>query len=166
MRRQGFLLPLLGAVCFLGSCLGNRTYDHYEHTPLAGWEKNDSLFFEIPRVAAAGTYRTNLGLRINGSYPFMGLTLIVEQTVYPRKSKVNEPVDRLIRKSYTDTLTCNLIDTNGRVRGKGVSSYQYHFHITNLQLNAGDSVHVCVRHDMKQEILPGISDIGIEYIRK
>jgi hypothetical protein len=30
-----------------------------------------------------------------------------------------------------------------------------------MMLNKGDSLEIKIRHDMKREILPGISDIGI-----
>ena len=30
------------------------------------------------------------------------------------------------------------------------------------QMHQGDSIHVAIRHDMKREILPGVSDIGIK----
>ena len=29
-------------------------------------------------------------------------------------------------------------------------------------MNQGDSIHITVRHDMKREILPGVSDIGVK----
>ena len=47
------------------------------------------------------------------------------------------------------------------MKGHGISTYQYNFHLTTLTLNEGDSLHIAVRHNMKREILPGISDIGI-----
>ena len=35
--------------------------------------------------------------------------------------------------------------------------------IVNIyQMHQGDSIHVAIRHDMKREILPGVSDIGIK----
>ena len=91
----------------------------------------------------------DLGLRINATYPFMGLTLIVEQFSYPD------------RKRRVDTVNCKLMDSNGKMKGYGIGSFQYTFHITDLDLQQGDSLHIGVRHDMKREILPGISDIGI-----
>ena len=60
-----------------------------------------------------------------------------------------------------DTLSCRLIDKNGMVKGRGLSYYQYNFHLTTLQLNAGDTLNVRVRHHMKREILPGIANVGI-----
>lgn len=95
-----------------------------------------------------GVFTANLGLRINSSFPFMGLTLIVDQTVYPS------------HLTKSDTINCQLIDKNGNSKGLGISYYQYNFKINQVSLNKGDSLVVRVRHNMKREILPGISDIG------
>lgn len=158
MKRLFYTLLIIGlcpTVAFLSSCKDNLVYDQYIHTPIAGWEKNDTLSFDIPPLSATGTYQEQLGLRITGAYPFMGLTLIVEQSIYPNKSKKNK-----IEK--VDTIQCDLIDHNGITRGQGISYYQYNFPINIYQFQENDSIHITIRHDMKREILPGISDIGIK----
>lgn len=131
------------------SCNPRKAYHHYEHTPVSGWEKNERIEFNIPPVEHSGTYALDLGLRINGLYPYMRLALVVEQTVYPPK------------KTTTEKLNCKLIDERGKPQGRGTNLVQYHYHLNDLSLRAGDSLHVVVRHDMRREILPGISDIGI-----
>lgn len=65
-----------------------------------------------------------------------------------------------------DTVNCKLTDRHGNASGTGVNFHQYRFPITELQLQDGDSIHIRVRHDMKREILPGISDVGISLRRK
>lgn len=137
------------ATTALQSCNESKVYDKYNHTPLSGWEKNDTLRFDIPRLADGGMYESTLGLRITDNYPFMGLILIVEQRLMPADT------------IFTDTVKCELTDRNGKTKGKGVSYYQFRFPVTKMQLNKGDSLHVRVRHDMKREMLPGISDVGI-----
>ena len=131
---------MAGVLCV--ACTGNKVYDHYNHTPIAGWEKIDTLKFEVPPLAKQGLYATSMGLRI------------VEQTVLPAN------------KTVIDTINCPLMGKDGQVRGKGVSYYQYHFPVSLMQLNENDSLHITVRHDMKREILPGVSDIGIELERR
>lgn len=137
------ILAILTAAC------GNKVYDRYAHTPVAGWEKNDTLSFAVPRVAIAGVYGINVALRTNGAYPFQALTLIVEQHILPAK------------RMKTDTINCVLTDRDGKAKGQGISYYQYRFHASNLHLSPGDSLFITVRHDMKREVLPGISDIGV-----
>lgn len=142
---------VIGIVMLLvASCTGNKVYDHYSHTLLTGWEKADALSFDVPSLTETGHYATRLGLRISNSYPFQSLTLIVEQTVYPSGHK------------QADTLSCHLFDRKGTVQGQGVSYFQYHFSVSQMSLQKGDSLHITVRHNMKREIMPGISDVGIE----
>ena len=151
MKKITFLYTVI--ILLLTSCNSKKVYDKYSHTPISGWEKNDTLFFEVTKLADKGTYRPKLGLRINGAYPFMGLSLIVEQIIIPGD------------RTYIDTLNCNLIDKNGTAQGQGISYYQYNFPLHPIELQQGDSIVVRVRHDMKREILPGISDIGIQYTK-
>ena len=134
------------------ACQRRTVYNHYEHTPLAGWEKNDTLNFYVPPVGQDGLYREEVGLRISGDYPFMGLNLVIEQTI--------------AHHTRRDTLVCAVIDDHGNATGRGVSQYQYRFPLTTLHLNRGDALHVTIRHDMKREILPGIADIGLRLTRE
>ena len=133
----------------LTACTRRTIYSHYEHTPITGWEKTDHLTFVCSPVNADGNYREEVGLRINSAYPFMGLTLIVEQQVQPSGMK------------RSDTLSCRLINTDGTPLGEGVSFFQYSFYLCNMQLSRGDSLHVSIRHNMRREILPGIADVGV-----
>ena len=147
-RNSLFVFVLTVALAIAG-CNRKTIYSHYEHTPIYGWEKTDHLSFVVSPVTDNGTFREEVGLRINGAYPFMGLTLIVEQQVYPSG----------MRRS--DTLSCKLVDADGTVQGEGVSFYQYRFHLCNMRLAQGDSLRVSIRHNMKREILPGIADVGV-----
>jgi gliding motility-associated lipoprotein GldH len=133
------------------SCDNKTIYDEYRHTTVTGWEKNDTLFFEMQPVAENGYYSEELGLRINSAYPFTGLCVIVEQYISGKKEIV----------SKTDTVTCRFFDKNGNLKGNGISNYQFNFHVSSADLKKGERVRFCIRHNMKREILPGISDIGI-----
>ena len=163
MNRNSLLLT--GAcvmTLLLTACKWQTVYNHYEHTPIAGWEKNDTLTFCIGPLKAGGEYIEEVGLRISSDYPFTGLNLIVEQTVTSgeKNRALVERDDQVQERS--DTLTCSLVDQQGRAKGRGISHYQYLFHLTTLKINEGDMLYVAIRHDMKREILPGIADIGVK----
>ncbi len=136
------------------SCDDKTVYNKYNHTPIAGWEKNDTLMFDIPPLPQSGNYQEAVGLRVNDAYPFMSLCLIVEQKTYPSNN------------IQVDTINCNIIDKDGYTKGSGISYYQYNFDLKQVNINKGDSLHVCIRHNMKREILPGISDIGFAIRQK
>lgn len=154
MKIKGVFIVILTAM-LLASCNKQKVYDRYQHTPVVGWERNDTLKFDdIERFKAAGDYATYLGLRINGYYPFMGLTLIIDKTTLP-----SHTVD-------SDTINCKLLDRHGNSQGiGGISYYQYNMKLKNIRVAKGDSIVVSVRHNMKREILPGISDIGFMLVK-
>ena len=147
MRNE--ILGLLMVAVLLTACNHGTVYQHYEHVPNGGWETNDTLSFEIGPLLEAGTYQEKLELRIDEFYPFLGLSLKVEQTIFPRGER------------YFQTLSCDLIEKNGAYKGNGISFYQYGFDLNDLHLEKGDSIHIIVRHNMKREIMPGVTDIGI-----
>ena len=152
MRKNSYtLLYYIGLIVLLAcsSCDSKTTYSRYQHVSIAGWEKNDALSYEIAPMKEDGTFKKAIGVRISSDYPFMGLTLIIEQQVFPSM------------ESHNDTLNCNLIDKEGNAIGQGVTLYQYKFPINTMTLHKGDSLSIRVRHDMKREILPGIADIGL-----
>ncbi len=132
------------------SCATDTVYYSYAHTPVAGWEKNDTLTFNIPGMAAPGTYGQQVGLRMTSAFPFTSISLIVEQRIMPRG------------KVLTDTIKCPITDIRGNFLGDGISSFQYMFPLREVTLNKKDSIHVSIRHNMKREILPGVSDIGLK----
>lgn len=140
----------VATVMYFSACDNNIHYFVYKHTPLSGWEKNDTLFFSVPPVEQSGQYRQEINMRTNETYPFTSLSLVVEQTI--------EPGHRL----HTDTLNCHFLDEEGKHLGHGVSYYQQKFILTDVSLNKGDSISLTVRHIMKREILPGIADVGLK----
>jgi hypothetical protein len=48
-----------------------------------GWDKNDTLKFSVAPIQTADNYLEVVEIRIDNTFPFMGLTLKLEQTVYP-----------------------------------------------------------------------------------
>ena len=154
MRRAAYVTIIVAAALALAACGGSTVYDKYRPARIDGWEKNDTLVYDVPPLAAAGQYRQEIGVRISGAYPFTSLSLFVEQIVEPG------------HRRRVDTLTCRLYDDKGNILGRGVGSYQYDFILADVSLHKGDSLHVIIRHVMKREILPGISDIGFRIKRK
>lgn len=131
------------------SCNGRKVYDRFEHTPLLGWERNDTVTFRVPAVEEDGRYSLVLNMRTDNSFPFTNITMIVNRYVSP--SGLHS----------ADTLKCQLANHRGQSLGKGINLYQYSFRISSEQLAKGDSLSVTVNHNMMREILPGVSDVGL-----
>lgn len=150
LKQNSIIITLLLAVALLLSSCNRRTvFSHYEHTSMTGWEANDSLGFDFAPFRKTSDYEESVGLRISGDYPFMDLSLLVEQWIYP--SGIHQ----------LDTLHARLIERDGISKGKGFSYHQYEFPLRKIHIEADDSLHFRIRHNMKRELLTGIADIGI-----
>lgn len=152
MKRIIFFLFL--SVTFLSSCNEDTAYSKYADIAIAGWECSDSVYFDIPPLKSSGDYTLNLGLRITSDFPFKNIYIIAEQTVYPQKT------------IYCDTIDCKLFDERGRVLGNGISTFQYLFHVAKRHYQQNDSIHIYIRHNMKREIMPGLTSVGIELTKQ
>lgn len=144
----------VAAFAVLASCGDGVVYDEYVHTPIDGWENDDTLSFSVPRMEGNGHYGCFIGVRTTDAFPFTSISISVKQTI--------EPGHRV----HTDTLNCRLADNRGNLLGNGVSYFQYEYPLSDVFLRRGDSLHVAVHHIMKREILPGISDVGLKIVNK
>ena len=150
MQNRHFLKFLfLATGLMLCACGRHKIYSHFEHVSDTGWEKVDTIDFNIPPVAESGIYQEALEIRIDNTYPFQSLTMEVTQTIFPEN------------KVETHNKVCQLIDQNGNMKGAGVSLFAYTFPFNNIQLNRGDSLHITIVHCMKREIMPGVVDVGV-----
>lgn len=147
-RRKARLLLMLIAALTLTACDLRTIHDRYAHTGNEGWERSDTVAFSNIVVPKDGVYAEAIGLRLHSGYPFQGLTLIVEQSVRPRGTVC------------TDTLRLRLTDANGQSLGSGTGLSQHRFPLRSLTLQEGDTLSIRIRHNMKRETLPGITDVG------
>ena len=154
-------LSVLFVAWTMTACIGGKVFDKYRQLPVEGWEKHDTLSFSIPAVVATGEYELGLGLRATGIYPYMSLALVIETDVISTDSL--QPSFRSSdKRSYSKSF--QLVNQRGYAEGQGVSLFQYHFPLATLSLQAGDSLNVNIRHNMRQEMLRGISDLGISLV--
>lgn len=150
MRRKLYdLLYMVAVATAFAGCDSGTVYYQYRHTPVAGWEKNDTLSFNTTPMEVAGRYEECVGLRINNKYPFKSVTLIIEQKVLPQNIVMRDTVD------------CMLTNSKGTIQGNGFTYFQYMFPLAGISLGKGDSLSINVRHGMRREILSGIEDIGV-----
>ena len=147
------IIVALAVMVGLASCDRSNVYVKYHNVPSRGWDRNDTLTFDVSSLKA-GFYREEVGIRIDRSYPFMGLSLVVRQTVLPSGYV------------HTDTLTCKLVDKDGNYRGQGISYYQQTFHLNTIRLHDGDSLHITLRHNMRREVMDGIANVGFRIDRQ
>ena len=111
LMRKAFFSSFLTLVLLFGAC-GNKVYDRFCHTPLEGWEKNDTLSFAVPKIANTGLYGIDLSLITSASYPFQGLTLIVEQHILPSKRTEIDTLSSSIKTAGRKVGVSAVINTN------------------------------------------------------
>jgi len=152
MRFSKKILPLsLVAILLTAACTRtSRLAFDYRELPAAGWNRADSLCFDIDSVASDGDYALRVGLRTSMArpYPFTALTLQIDVC--------------LGDSMLTDTLTLAVADEHGALKGTGVAHRQQTFPAQLLRLRAGQSGRVVVRHLMEQTPLIGVESIGVE----
>lgn len=50
MRNKHLLtILILGVAAVMTGCDPKKVYSHYEHVPQEGWDKPDTLFYEVPQ---------------------------------------------------------------------------------------------------------------------
>lgn len=142
------------AATLMTACDTDVVYDSYCHAPTEGWEKTDTLQFNVPRMAEGGRYRMEIGMRTNSSFPFTGITVVVDQVIEPR------------HRLQSDTINCRIADKDGNILGRGVSFYQYDFILNDTDLRRGDSLNIRIRHIMRREVVPGVADVGVKITKR
>lgn len=146
-----YLLAILVCILAFVSCQKRVLYSQYIPVPVEGWMRNDTLCYEADMLYSGGNCSMELGLRINNFYPYQNISIIVEW------------INGLVSK--TDTIDQMLYDKEKNLSEGGIGLYQYVFPFGGLSVNAGDTIILRVHHNMRKEILLGISDVGIQINR-
>lgn len=138
----------------LNACHTDTRYHVYQAVSgEEGWDKSDSLAFHLLVGLSSGEYRMEIGLRHTGEYPYRDIWLSVTQlegdSIPPR----------------TDTLHIYLTDEKGHwVQSGAMGGLYQHVYVSDKPvIFSTDSIDRIFRitHLMRQNPLPGISDVGI-----
>ena len=138
-------LFVLFSACLLTACNENTVYHSYQSLPDEGWEKSDTLSFQIPITdSIPTTLRLFAEVRNRIEYPYHDLHLFISQNL------------------QDSTIVFSLADSTGRWTGHGWGSiYQSETFIKSvLPLRSGNYT-IKVINGMKDEKLQGLSDVGI-----
>lgn len=143
-------MVIITVAMLITACDRKTVFHQYSHVNATGWEKADTMSYHVRGMNKSGSFKEEIGLRLNGSYPFLGLCIIVEQTILPANVVT------------CDTLNCNFVNSSNKYTSNGISYRQYKYHLKDIKLNKGDSIDIRIRHNMMREVLPGIADIGVK----
>lgn len=156
MRRKFMRSFLCSSVLFctmailLAASCGYRQKKHtYRSISEEGWSALEPQTFIIDSLPDDGLYDVSVGIRTTHSYPYRSMWIIVEQ-------EWENP-----RSLRTDTLKCNLTNEAGDFSGSGIAVHQYVFPVSRDQHKRAQRGLISIRHLMRREMLPGVSDIGL-----
>lgn len=144
------LLCLLAA-WITAACDSRAVYHSYLPIPQKGWNKQDTLFFQVPLQDSLTVLHLTAGVRNESNYPYQNLYLFISHNLEDST------------QWETDTLEFRLTDKEGRWKGTGWGSlYQSTLPMKDAGLRRAGNYTIKVVHGMKDETLKGISDVGIK----
>lgn len=152
MRLRTYIQCLVvGTTILIGgiSCHNKTFFHQYRAVDTAGWNRLDTLYFDIPPYADSASVRVTLEVRSTPQVGHQRLWLAVE-------SRWQQP-DSL----RTDTIAVQLIEPSGENTGSGINLFEHEQPLYTCPLTAGQHGRIAVYHIMQLQRVPGLNDIGI-----
>ena len=138
---------------FLIACTGNTLYHHYQPLPAEGWERSDTVCFDVPKAEEDIDGSLFIGLRTAAHIGIQNIVLAVEQC------------DKEAKILHRDTIHYSLTDDEGNATAQGVNYHQYENRQLPFRLQKGKSATVRIHHLMRREDISGITEVGIRIER-
>ncbi|WP_455585780.1 gliding motility lipoprotein GldH [Bacteroides sp.] len=146
---------LLIAGWLITACNENTVYHSYRPIPLEGWQKSDTLFFNVPVKDSLRHLHLSAEIRNKSNYAYRNLYLSVSYNLEDST------------KWKTDTLLLILADKEGKWYGTGWGSlFQSTLPIGSVVVRHPGNYTFKIIHGMQDELLKGINDIGIKIERE
>lgn len=144
-------LLLLG----IAACDPNRMYEENQRIAQNTWHFSDTLAFAVQVSDTTLLHDIFLNVRNNTDYPYSNFILFLDMEM---------PDGRILR----DTIECILADRTGRWTGSGfgkIKSNSFHFR-KDVWFPIQGIYQFRFQQAMREENLPGITDIGLRIERK
>ena len=160
MKNEGFAaarafftsLPLKGvggSLFFLLSCINGTMSHSYKPLPAEGWERRDTVCFDLPQTAEDFNGTLTIGLRTIAHVGMQDIVLAVDQL-----SEASE----LCRR---DTVRYPLTNAEGDALMPGVNHHQYETQQLPISMKKGHGGTIRIHHLMTPETMYGITELGI-----
>ena len=134
----------------LSACTDSKLLHSYKPLPAEGWERRDTVSFDLPQAEEEINGTLTIGLRTIAHVGMQDVVLAVEQCL-------ENP------NSYRqDTVRYPLTNTEGDALVKGVNFRQYEMQQLPIRMEKGQSGSVRIHHLMRREDIFGFTEIGIK----
>lgn len=135
------------------SCDQDLVYTEFASLPAYAWQADSLLIFSPMVNDSVGTYDLQMVVRHTDKYAYQNLWLFVQ--IYQ---------DSILLRS--DTINGMLADGYGKWYGKGMHMIELPlFYLEDLPLDANKKYMMVVQQGMREDLLQGISDIGLKVIK-
>lgn len=154
MAAYGAIFAVFLSVVGLTSCGKKFFYDDVQALPNEGWNKNQKLRFEMEVNDTISTFQFAMHIRNDMNYRYSNVYFFLE-TQFP-----NGNITR-------DTLECIVADAYGKWLGSGYGKLKQNLIVLNpsIRFPLRGKYTFDVQHAMREEVLQGITDIGLHVER-
>ena len=157
-------------LALLVSCNNETVYHKFVNIEGGEWTKQNKFTFEAGSFDSDMTVDESVELRLWArDYPYGNISILVEQTLFPAKTKTVDTLTYVFSRRQGDKETRRQGDREtGRQGDKetrspdGPAFFQVSMPLKTLSLHKGDSLSVTLRHNMKCMALPGVVDVGVK----
>lgn len=147
--RKSWILLLVASLCM--ACDEQVVYHSFQSLPTEGWQRTDTLFFNVEVPDSATLYNVSVEVRNRNNYPYQNLPLLIHY---------DSPEAQNIRR---DTLKLKLANSAGIWIGDGWGGlYQSAFPAGLIRIGKAGEYRFKITHLLPDEVLPGINDVGIK----
>ncbi len=157
-------------LALLVSCNNETVYHKFVNIEEGEWTKQNKFTFEAGSFDRDMTVEESVELRLWArDYPYGNISILVEQTLFPAKTKTVDTLTYVFSRRQGDKETRRQGDKETGRQGDretrspdGPAFFQVSMPLKTLSLHKGDSLSVTLRHNMKRIVLPGVVDVGVK----
>ena len=141
---------LIGGICLLTSCRHDIVYSDFVAIPSGEWDENQLPEFAFNIADREAAYDILLYVRHTERYPYQNMWLFVRGN-----------------RQYMDTVEVYLADDRGRWLGDKHHGFIEMPALMEENYHSPDTgpYYIDVQHGMRDSLLRGVTDVGIEVIR-
>ena len=132
------------------ACIGGTYFHSYKPLPIEGWERRDTVCFNMPQATQDFSGTLTIGLRTIAHVGVQDIVLAVEQCHEASEA------------CRCDTIRYPLTDTEGDALNPGVNYHQYETQHLPISMKKGQGCTVRIHHLMTPETMKGITELGIK----
>jgi len=151
---KGLSSILIFLLLCASACTHKETFCSFRSLKESNWHKDSVLRFDVPVTDSLSALDVLIEIRNTNDYPYKNLWLFVHCTTPSGESR-------------RDTVECLLADDFGKWQGKGLSLFELAIpYEQNIRYPRTGTYSYRIKQAMRDDVLKGISDVGLKVIRK